>query len=112
MSGSARCGEIADLLEIGSPVKDADIELVDDFLAPGYGLANDATVDAIATAARSEGLILDPVYSGKPMAGMLRRGREATPETSILFLHTGGTPAVFAYGPELLAAPARPGTRR
>ena len=99
----SRCVEIADLLGNTSPVSDTDIHLMDDFLAPGYGLANEATLDAIETAARTEALILDPVYSGKAMAGMLRRAGETAPESSLLFLHTGGTPAVFAYGTELSA---------
>ena len=81
------------------------------FLAPGYGLANEVTLGAIETAARSEGLILDPVYSGKAMAGMLRRTGETRAETSLLFLHTGGAPAVFAYGPELSDPTARSQTR-
>ncbi len=104
----SRCTEIADLLEISSPVCDDDIYLMDDFLAPGYGLANEATLGAIETAARTEGLILDPVYSGKAMAGMLHRAGKIGAESSLLFLHTGGTPAVFAYGPELSDATALP----
>ncbi len=107
----SRCDGIADLLGIGSPVSDADIRLTDDFLAPGYGLANQATLDAIETAARTEGLILDPVYSGKAMAGMLRRADETGAGTSLLFLHTGGAPAVFAYGKELSGATEGPPTR-
>ena len=105
------CDEIADMLGIDSPVSNADIWLIDDFLAPGYGLANEATLGAIETAAQSEGLILDPVYSGKAMAGMLRRTGETSAETSLLFLHTGGAPAIFAYGPELSNATARSQTR-
>ena len=95
------CGEIADLLGIGSPVSDADIRLIDDFLAPGYGLANEATLGAIETAARSEALILDPVYSGKTMAGFIHRAGEAGKGRALLFIHTGGAPAVFAYGTAL-----------
>lgn len=107
----SRCDEIADLLGIGSPVNDADIHLMDDFLAPGYGLANQATLGAIETAAHTEGLILDPVYSGKAMAGMLRRAGETGAASTLLFLHTGGAPAVFAYGKELSRATEGPPTR-
>jgi D-cysteine desulfhydrase/L-cysteate sulfo-lyase len=97
------CLEIADLLEMPPVVGNDDITLIDDVLAPGYGQLNDATVDAIRRLARSEGLILDPVYSGKTMAGLIERARRRA-GSSLLFVHTGGTPAVFAYGHELVAA--------
>ena len=94
-----RCHEIAQLLEVESPVSDADIQLMDDFLAPGYGRLNAATVDAIQRTARQEGLILDPVYTGKAMAGCIHRAQAS--RASLLFIHTGGTPALFAYQSEL-----------
>ncbi len=93
-----RCREIADLLGVDPVVEEGDVVLIDDVLAPGYGQLNDATRRAMAAAARSEGLILDPIYSGKAMAGFLDRARQGAPGRSLLFLHTGGTPAVFAYG--------------
>ncbi|MEM7225369.1 MAG: D-cysteine desulfhydrase family protein [Pseudomonadota bacterium] len=92
-----RCKEIAELLGVDPVVTEDDVVLVDDVLAPGYGQLNDATRLAIAAAARSEGLILDPIYSGKTMAGALARAKEGAASRRILFLHTGGTPAVFAY---------------
>ena len=101
---ASRCGEIAELLGVTSPVKDADIHLDDGFLAPGYGCLNDATRTAITLAARTEALFLDPVYSGKAMAGFLHRAEQAEPGRTMLFLHTGGTPALFAYGDELITA--------
>ena len=93
----ARCQEIAELLGLAPAVGDDDILLDDRFLAPGYGQLNAATVEAMETAARSEGLILDPVYSAKTMAGFLERARSGGEGRSLLFLHTGGTPATFAY---------------
>ena len=93
----ARCQEIADLLGLAPVVEDHDVVLTDQFLAPGYGQLNDPTRRAIAAAARREALILDPVYSGKTMAGLLHRAAESGPDHAMLFLHTGGTPAVFAY---------------
>jgi D-cysteine desulfhydrase family pyridoxal phosphate-dependent enzyme len=93
----ARCSEIAELLDLEPMVTDDDVVLDDRFLAPGYGRMNDATVEAMKTAARSEGLVLDPVYSGKAMAGFLERACTADSGRSLLFLHTGGTPATFAY---------------
>ena len=97
-----RCREIADLLDIAPPVDDGDIHLIDDFLAPGYGRLNPPTRDAIAAASLAEGLILDPVYTGKAMAGFLHRARQRGKDGSLLFIHTGGTPALFAYGERVL----------
>ncbi len=90
-------------------VAEDDIHLTDKFLAPGYGQLNAAAVAAIELAARSEALILDPVYTGKTMAGFIERAREAGPGRSLLFIHTGGTPTLFAYGPALTEAMAATG---
>ncbi len=101
---ASRCREIAELLGCEPVVGDSDICLIDDFLAPGYGRINGATVRAIELAARCEGLILDPVYSGKAMAGFMHRAGAAGAGRSLLFVHTGGTPALFAYGAALVEA--------
>ena len=85
-------------------VDEADIHLIDDFLAPGYGQLNQATLDAIEIGAQTEALILDPIYTGKTMAGFIQRARQAEPGRSLLFVHTGGLPAVFAYGTALTEA--------
>ncbi len=98
-----RCQQIADLLEVDNPVTDSDVILDDSFLAPGYGRLNDATRHAISTAARCEALILDPVYTGKTMAGFLDRAAKSSADRTMVFIHTGGTPAVFAYGADLAA---------
>jgi D-cysteine desulfhydrase/L-cysteate sulfo-lyase len=84
-------------------IPDTDIICDDSMLAPGYGLLNDATVDAIHYLARREGIILDPTYSGKTFAvllAMLRRG-DFSADDHVVFLHTGGSVSVFAY-PELV----------
>ncbi len=68
-----------------------------------YGAPTPACIDAIRLAARTEGLILDPVYTGKAMAGLVdlvRRGRWRVGQT-VVFWHTGGQPALFAYADEL-----------
>jgi 1-aminocyclopropane-1-carboxylate deaminase/D-cysteine desulfhydrase-like pyridoxal-dependent ACC family enzyme len=56
-------------------------------------------VEAVELAARTEGLLLDPVYSGKAVAGLvgLARGGDIRPDEAVVFLHTGGTPALYAY---------------
>jgi L-cysteate sulfo-lyase len=74
-------------------------EVVGGYAAPGYGLPNPGMIDAVKSMASLEGILLDPVYTGKAMAGlidMVRRGRFARDET-VVFIHTGGTPALFAY---------------
>jgi len=96
------CRRIATLLGLDLRIDDADIHLMDDFLAPGYGCANVPTMDAITMCARLEGLLLDPIYTGKAMAGFIQRARES--DRSLLFVHTGGTPALFAYEPALRRA--------
>ena len=98
-----RCGEIAELLAVAPAVTAADVVTLDDWLAPGYGQLNEPTVRAMDLAARSEALILDPVYTGKAMAATIRRVEETAPDYTILFVHTGGTPASFAYADSLTA---------
>ena len=91
------CNGIATLLEIKSKVTDDDIKLSDAFLAPGYGIPSHATLGAIVLGAQTEGLMLDPVYSGKAMAAVIHYAKLADNSSMFVFLHTGGTPAIFAY---------------
>ncbi len=75
------------------------VQLWDEYFGPRYGEANAGTLEAVRLLASQEGLLLDPVYTGKAMAGLLdgiRRDRFSKPGP-ILFLHTGGSPALFAY---------------
>jgi len=69
-------------------------------VGPGYGLPTDAMREAVRVAARTEALVLDPVYTGKAMAGLLemvRSGRFGS-EDNIVFVHTGGVAGLLAYG--------------
>jgi L-cysteate sulfo-lyase len=87
----------ADLL--GLNFEAARTEVVAGHAGPAYGVPHAATVDAIKLAGRLEGLILDPVYSGKCLAGLIAligAGRW-TPADNVVFIHTGGAPALFAY---------------
>jgi L-cysteate sulfo-lyase len=70
-----------------------------DHVGPGYGIPTAATLEAIRLAAETEGLLLDPVYSGKAMAGLLDLCRKGffTRDQNVVFLHTGGAAALFAY---------------
>ena len=100
---AGHCLELAGMLGLPEVVSDRDILLFDGVLAPGYGQLNQATVEAIVLAARCEGLFLDPPYTGKVMAGLMALAADRTlaPDANVMFLHTGGTPALFAYGAQL-----------
>ncbi len=77
-----------------------------DYAGPGYARLTREVQEAISLIARKEGILLDPVYSGKAFVGLLdlmRRGR-FTDDEWIVFLHTGGSPALWAYCDELSAA--------
>ena len=80
-------------------------ELRDDQLGSGYGAPTEAGLDAIATFARTEGILLDPVYSGKTAAALLQdlAGGRWAPGEQLVMLHSGGVPALFAYHEELQA---------
>ena len=97
-----RVDQLIALLGLPLKVPDRDIDVFDGTLAPGYGLMNDATRDAIHRTARSEGLFLDPVYTGKVMAGLIQLADGGTLSGKrILFWHTGGQPALFGYADQL-----------
>jgi D-cysteine desulfhydrase len=80
------------------------VTCLDDYLGAGYTVPTGGMLEAVALLARTEGILLDPTYSGKAMAGLIdlaRRGRFARGE-NVLFLHTGGAPGLYAR-PELFA---------
>jgi D-cysteine desulfhydrase family pyridoxal phosphate-dependent enzyme len=80
-----------------------DVDFFDQYAGEGYGILQKEVVDAITTVARAEGIFLDPVYTGKAMWGLIdliRQGYFEKDET-VVFMHTGGTPALFAYKKEL-----------
>ncbi len=87
----------ADLLGVTLPTH-FKIELWDEYFGPRYGEPNAGTLAAIRLLASQEGLLLDPVYTGKAMAGLLDGiGRQRFDDGPLIFLHTGGAPALFAY---------------
>lgn len=75
------------------------IQVTDEYVGPGYSLPSDQMVEAVQLLARTEGILLDPVYTGKVMAGLIGMIREGKfkKEDNVLFLHTGGSPALYAY---------------
>ena len=86
--------------KLDAPPPNADRTLVDDrFVGEGYGIPAASTLEAIKLTARTEGILLDPVYTGKGMAGLIGLVREGffKPSDRVLFLHTGGAAALSAY---------------
>ena len=95
---------MAEHLGIDATAEPADIENSDAYIGPRYGVVTDAAREALALVARTEGIILDPVYSSKAMAGLIAHVRQGrlTKAYQVVFLHTGGTPALFAYAEDVL----------
>ncbi|MDH3387764.1 MAG: D-cysteine desulfhydrase family protein [Gammaproteobacteria bacterium] len=94
---------VIDTLGIDTEIPDDEILCDDSMLAPGYGLPNEDTVAAIRYLARREGILLDPTYSGKTFAILLKllhRG-DYRADDNLVLLHTGGAVSLFAY-PELV----------
>lgn len=100
--------EIASLtakaLELDVTIRPQDAVGFDDYLGEGYGILNRDIAEAIGMVAREEGILLDPVYTGKAMAGMIDLIEKGYFEKDdvVVFLHTGGTPALFVYKEEIL----------
>ena len=89
----------ADLVGLGRPVTAEDVVLERGYAYPSYGVPSAETNDAIRLAARTEGMITDPVYEGKSMQGMIdliRSGRIPA-GANVLYVHLGGVPAINAY---------------
>jgi len=93
--------------KLGAPGIDLSKILVDDgYVGEGYGIPAESTLEAISLTARQEGILLDPVYSAKGMAGLIGLIRQDffKPTDTVLFLHTGGSTALFAYQDQLMAS--------
>jgi len=91
--------ETAEKLGIKENITREDIVCFDEYVGDGYSIPTDSMVEAVKLFARTEGILLDPVYSGKTAAGLIdliRKGHFPK-GSNILFLHTGGSPALYAY---------------
>ena len=89
----------AELLELGRDLREDELVLDDRYHAGAYGIPDERTLEAIRLAARLEGMITDPVYEGKSMAGLIdlaARG-EIPKDSTVLYAHLGGQPALSAY---------------
>ncbi|MEZ5666502.1 MAG: D-cysteine desulfhydrase [Alphaproteobacteria bacterium] len=91
--------EAAARLGRGAAIADGLLDLRDGFVGPAYGQPTEGMVEAVGLCARLEGLIIDPVYTGKAMAGLIAaiRAGEFVRGQNVVFVHTGGTPALFVY---------------
>jgi 1-aminocyclopropane-1-carboxylate deaminase/D-cysteine desulfhydrase-like pyridoxal-dependent ACC family enzyme len=95
---AAIANQAADQLNVPERLSPADILVNADYLGGGYGVVGTPEIEAIRLFARTEGLLLDPVYTGRAAAGLVdlvRKGFFKSTDT-VLFWHTGGTPALFA----------------
>jgi len=91
--------ETADYIGAGGVVRREQVIANCDYVGPGYGLPTDSMVEALNILAQLEGILLDPVYSGKGMAGLIdlvRKGHFKA-EENIVFVHTGGAQGLFGY---------------
>jgi 1-aminocyclopropane-1-carboxylate deaminase/D-cysteine desulfhydrase-like pyridoxal-dependent ACC family enzyme len=99
--------QAAKALGLDVRITEAEIVNFDNFVGPGYGIPSEAAVDAVRIFARTEGIILDPIYTGKAAAGMIAHIREGRfgPGDVLVFVHTGGTPANFTWSDLWLDTP-------
>jgi D-cysteine desulfhydrase len=96
--------ETRSFLGLPTEPSEGELRIFDDYVGGGYSIPTESMVEAVRIFARTEGILLDPVYTGKAAAGLLdliRKGYFKKGER-VLFLHTGGAPGLFAYQDVLL----------
>ena len=108
----AQVAAVRDVLRLVGATLGQDLSALEDavwctdrFVGPGYAHPTDEMLEAVELTARLEGVLLDPVYTGKAMAALIGLARDGTfgPGQRVLFLHTGGAPALYAHTQEFLA---------
>jgi D-cysteine desulfhydrase family pyridoxal phosphate-dependent enzyme len=102
----AEANAAAEHLGLDARLSESDVTMHDEYIGAAYGVPTDDGMAAIRLVARTEGIILEPTYTAKAMAGLIdhvRRGVIGRDET-VVFVHTGGLPALFAYNQELAAS--------
>jgi len=102
---SVRIGnEVLEALGVKMSLKAEDMNVYDDWVGEGYGIMHETTMEAMQLLARTEGIIVGPVYTGKTLAGLvglIRQGYFSKDDT-VVFIHTGGTPALFPHKDEIM----------
>jgi D-cysteine desulfhydrase len=101
---------VADLLGLNMTIPREAVLSFGDWWRPKYSVPNAAMVEAVQMLARTEAILLDPVYTGKIMAGLIGLARQGyfKPDEKVLFIHTGGTPSLHAFEPVVLGLTALP----
>jgi 1-aminocyclopropane-1-carboxylate deaminase/D-cysteine desulfhydrase-like pyridoxal-dependent ACC family enzyme len=96
--------QAADRLGLDLELHASDFDNDDSFIGERYGVASPAGVEAIHLLAQTEGILIDPAYTGKGLAGLIAHIRQGKldKETPVVFLHTGGAPALFAFVAEII----------
>jgi L-cysteate sulfo-lyase len=96
----------AELLGIKGGIAREAVAANCDYVGEGYGIPTEGTLEAIRLAAEQEALLLDPVYTGKGMAGLIDLVRQGyfAKDANVVFVHTGGAAALFAYESDFLGA--------
>jgi len=89
----------AELIGLGRDLRDDEITVLEGWAGDFYGIPVRSTLDAIRLTGRLEGMIIDPVYEGKSMAGLIDLVRDGriSPDSTVLYAHLGGQPALNAY---------------
>ena len=90
--------ETEDVLGLDSRVKNDEIFVFDEYIGEGYSVPTSEGIDAIRLVAQTEGIFLDPIYTGKAMAGLtdLVKKDLIGSDNTVIFLHTGGSPSIFS----------------
>ncbi len=93
----------AAMIGVGRRLVTSDLQVLDDYIGPGYAIPSEAGMSAIAVLAKEEGLLLDPCYTGKSMAGAMDLTKHHfKPGQNVIFIHTGGMPGIFSYSEALV----------
>jgi len=98
--------ETAQFLNLGIEFTSDEMIVYDGYRGEGYGVVSKECIEAITLVAQTEGIFLDPVYTGKAMAGLIdliRKGKLTSGDT-VVFVHTGGVPDVFSYEKQLVSS--------
>jgi D-cysteine desulfhydrase len=97
--------EVSIMNDLGNTFSEDDVLLRDDFIENDYGVVGDLERNAIKLLAENEGILIDPVYTGRAFGGLIRmiENKEFSNTDNVLFWHTGGGPAIFSYASDLIS---------
>ena len=98
--------ETAEILGLDLTITSDDILVIDEYIGDGYSIPSPEGIESIRLVARTEGIFLDPIYTGKAIAGLtdlVKKGNISSDKT-VIFLHTGGSPSIFSYASAITAS--------